>query len=193
MMRAVRPYLDRKTSIELYYSFCYPHLIYGIEFWGHASKGDLNKVLVIQKALVRVIQNKKPQEHVSSSFKELKIMPVKMLFEFCVLKLFLRTFSTETIAKLKTKSHNYNTRSANLKQKRANNKRGERSLLFSGIALYNRYLLGIGGTCRLVRPVTWRLACGGWVRAGGSDCPSCSSLAGSSAGAISSSVGRSSL
>ena len=31
MLRAVRPFLDTKSMVDLYYSFNYPHLIYGIE------------------------------------------------------------------------------------------------------------------------------------------------------------------
>ena len=142
MMRAIRPYFDQKTMIDLYYSFFYPHMLYGIEFWGHASDTDLKRVLTIQKATVRVILNKKPREHVTSFFKILKIMPVKMLFKFCTLKLLLKTFSNEFLMSLKPK-HSYNTRNDDLAVQKANNKRGERSLLCSGVSLYNRYLKGV--------------------------------------------------
>ena len=140
MMRAVRPYFDNKTMIDLYYSFFYPHLLYGIEFWGHAAATDLKRIAVIQKASLRVILKKKPREHVSSFFKTAKIMPVKLLFEFCSLKLFLKTFSAEFIKTLHF-DHDYNTRFSGLRTKKVNNKRGERSLLCHGVNLYNRYQL----------------------------------------------------
>ena len=142
MMRAIRPYFDQKTMIDLYYSFFYPHMLYGIEFWGHASDTDLKRVLTIQKATVRVILNKNPREHVTSFFKVLKIMPIKMLFKFCTLKLLLKTFSNEFLMSLKPK-HSYNTHNDDLAVQKANNKRGERSLLCSGVSLYNRYLKGV--------------------------------------------------
>lgn len=34
MMRAIRPYLDKSTMVNIYYTFFYPHIIYGIEFLG---------------------------------------------------------------------------------------------------------------------------------------------------------------
>ena len=141
MMRAVRPYFDEKTMKDLYYAYFYPHLLYGIEFWGHASGTDLKRVIVVQKACLRVILKKKPGDHISSHFKTLQIMPLLMLFEYCSLKLFLKTFSNDFIKTLES-NHNYNTRFSGLRTKKAKNKRGERSLLCNGVHLYNRYLAG---------------------------------------------------
>ena len=83
---------------------------------------------------------KKPREHVSSFFKTAKIMPVKLLFEFCSLKLFLKTFSADFIKTVHF-DHDYNTRFSGLRTIKVNNKRGERSLLCHGVNLYNRYQL----------------------------------------------------
>ena len=141
MLRAMRPFLDNKSMVDLYYTFFYPHLIYGIEFWGHASKTDLKKILVLQNTALRVLVYVKPGKHVTSFFSKLKIMPLKMLFEFRLLKLLLKTYSHEEISKLMP-NHEYNTRNKTLTFKKANNNRGERSLLCSGIKLYNKYLLG---------------------------------------------------
>ena len=41
MMRALRPAIDQKSMVDIYYSFFYPHLIYGLEFWCHASDSQL--------------------------------------------------------------------------------------------------------------------------------------------------------
>ena len=150
MMKAVRPYFDQKTMIELYYAFFYPHILYGIEFWGHACDCDIKHLVVLQKASVRTILNIKPRDHVTSYFKDLKIMPIKMLFEYSTLKLLLKTFSQEFLSTLVSKN-NYNTRYNGLKPKKANNKRGERSLLNTGVNLYNKYLLG-GETRTVARP-----------------------------------------
>ena len=42
MMRVTRGYLGIKTMIDIYYTYFYPHLLYGIEFWSHGNKTDLN-------------------------------------------------------------------------------------------------------------------------------------------------------
>ena len=64
-----------------------------------------------------------------------------MLFKYSILKLLLKTYSPEKLDEF-SKSHNYHTRSTKLKPIKTNNNRGGRSLLCSGIELYNRYLLG---------------------------------------------------
>ena len=39
----------------LYYSLVYPHLTYGIEVWGSADDLHLNRLLILQKKIVRLI------------------------------------------------------------------------------------------------------------------------------------------
>ena len=67
-------------------------------------------------------------------------MPPTMLFEFRHLKLLLKTHTKEEILTL-LPDHGYNTRTKSLKIIKANNKRGGRSLLYTGVKLCNRYLL----------------------------------------------------
>ena len=83
--QAVRPYFDEKTMNDIYKFYFYPHLLYGIEFRGHASGADLKRVIVVQKACLRVILKKKPGDHISSNFKTFQIMPLVRLFEYCSL------------------------------------------------------------------------------------------------------------
>ena len=63
-----------------------------------------------------------------------------MLFNYRILKLFLKTYGKDEIDNL-IPSHNYDTRKKSLKTIQANNSRGERSLLCTGVKLYNKYLL----------------------------------------------------
>ena len=39
----------------LYYALIYPHLNYAIEVWGSADSTHLNKLLILQKRIVRMI------------------------------------------------------------------------------------------------------------------------------------------
>lgn len=164
MMRALRPTIDQKSMVDIYYCFFYPHLIYGIEFWGHASNTQLKSIQSLQKNALRIIRGIKPGRHVSENFEKMKIMPLHMLFEYRVLKLLLKSYSIDDIFSMKTK-HEYNTRSTSLKIIKTKNKRGERSLLSSGITLFNKYLLGVwaGPGCDLSIGLAGRLwSCGGW-------------------------------
>ena len=47
--------VDKKTLKQLYYSFVYPYLIYGIEIWGNASNIHLDPIIKLQKRCVRII------------------------------------------------------------------------------------------------------------------------------------------
>ena len=124
-MRCIRPYLDDDTMINIYYTFFYPHLIYGIEFYGHTAKCHLNQILILQKSAVRIILKIRPRSHVSSYFKTLQIMPIDMLFKYRFLLLFENCFSRGSL-QLNRPTFN-KTRSKDLfVPKRANNCRGER-------------------------------------------------------------------
>ena len=73
MMRAVQPYFDEKTMKDLYNAYFYPHLLYGIEFWGRASGTDPKRVIVVQKACLRVTLKKKPGDHILLISKHFKL------------------------------------------------------------------------------------------------------------------------
>ena len=55
LLYKIRYFVDIKIIKTLYYSLVYPHLIYGIEVWGSAAETHLNKLLILQKKIVRLI------------------------------------------------------------------------------------------------------------------------------------------
>ena len=58
MLYKIRPYVTKDILKLLFNTLIYPHLTYGIEIWGSASNSHLNKVLIAQKRLVRMITHK---------------------------------------------------------------------------------------------------------------------------------------
>ena len=86
-----------KNLEDLYYAYFYPRFLYEIEFRRYASGTDLKRVIVVQKACLRVILKKKTGDQISSHFKTNQILPLVMLFENFSLKLFLKTFSSHFI------------------------------------------------------------------------------------------------
>ena len=139
LMHAVRSYLDEKMMVNIYYSFFYPHhLIYGLEFWGHAADCFLDEVYLLQKTALRIILKIPPRGHVNSQF-----MAIKMLFKYRFLILYvISTSSGEIIPDRPQKC--YNTRSKlDFIPTKSSNCRGERYLLTKGVRLYyNEYLTG---------------------------------------------------
>jgi hypothetical protein len=141
LMRSIRPYLDIPMMINLYYTFFYPHLIYGIEFWGHAAECEINQILLLQKSALRVILKIHPRGHVTSFFEHLKIMPVQMLFKYRFLILYSKTIANCEIC-VSSPNVSFTRSKLGVVPQRAKNCRGARSLLTTGVNLLNRYLPG---------------------------------------------------
>lgn len=142
MMRHLRKYVDKKTIIDIYYSFFYPHLIYGLEFWGHAGKSDLNKIFLLQKQVLRIILCMKRNDSVSKNFKILRIMPIQMLFEYRLVLHFIKAYNKDEIKSMLIE-HDHNTRlkSSNALQSSSfKTNKGQRSMLFSAVNIYNQFL-----------------------------------------------------
>ena len=91
MMYKVRPFVNKSTMLTLYYSLIYPHLIYATEVWGNSYNTNVNRILVIQKRIVRMISDEdKRQENYSlpnSSplFTNLKILKIENIFKMKIL------------------------------------------------------------------------------------------------------------
>ena len=140
MFRFLTRFFDEKTMVNLYYSFIYPHLIYGIEFWGHAPEYLISKLLISQKKALRVIVKQPPNSHISHKFNDLKIMPISMLFKFRLVIFYNRhVLSIKDNYNLTEKDHQMVTRK-NLKNPiktiKIKSEKGKRSMFFTAANLY---------------------------------------------------------
>ena len=141
LLRCARQFLDEKTMVSLYYAYFYPHLIYGIEFYGHAANCHLNQIYLLQKSALRIILRIPPGNHVTTNFKQLKIMPIDMLFKYRFLIHFHKMNVNGDLELEKVPERC--TRSKNIYMpKRTSSCRGDRSLLTRGVNLWNAYLMG---------------------------------------------------
>ena len=70
----VRNYLDKHTLKQLYYSFVYPYLIYGIEIWGNASNIHLDPINKLQKRCIRIITFSHYLDSTNPLFRKLEIL-----------------------------------------------------------------------------------------------------------------------
>ena len=55
LLYKIRHFVNIKLMKTLYYSLVYPHLLYAIEVWGSADDIHLNKLLILQKKIVRLM------------------------------------------------------------------------------------------------------------------------------------------
>ena len=72
-----RPYLDKVTLRNLYFTFVYPYLIYFVEVRRNACETHLDPIIKIQKKCVRVITFSHCHEPTESLFKDLNILAFK--------------------------------------------------------------------------------------------------------------------
>ena len=54
-MYKLRPFLPLKVMKSVYNSLIYSHIIYAIEVWGSAFKTELDKILILQKTVMRLM------------------------------------------------------------------------------------------------------------------------------------------
>ena len=114
----LRHFVPLKTLISIYDSLISPYISYGLIAWGQASKTHLEKILILQKRAVRLINFLPFRTHAIPYFAQSNILPITMIY--CklssTLMLDITTNSaSQNICNLFTFTldiHQYNTHSA---------------------------------------------------------------------------------
>ena len=102
----LRPCMETKLLVNLYYSLVYSHIIYGIQVWGNASQGELGKIKVLQNKAVRVIskvqyfqiygQTPGPLPSTNPLYKNLEILKLDDIFKFYIVKFVFQCLAQQT-------------------------------------------------------------------------------------------------
>lgn len=126
-------YLDFDTLKVVYYANFQSILKYGIIFWGSSS--HFNRVFVIQKRILRIMTRKKYRESCRDTFRQNNILTAYGVYIYEVL---LFTYKNrENLVDL-TYRHDYETRNINYMYPKHRLSNFEKSLLYTGIKMYNR-------------------------------------------------------
>ena len=137
------PILSENALRNLYYTFCYPHILYGIIVWGKAYKTNINPLQITLKKILRIITKSPYLTHTEPLYKRLKIMKIYEVYK-------LRTSTFIFLHSLKalpnvfqnmftTNTSSYTTRQTNdykLPQCKTNIKKN--SILYQGPFEYNK-------------------------------------------------------
>ena len=75
-------HLPQEILLKLYYTLIYPYLCYCIELWGSSNSTALNSVFIVQKKVIRVINNLDYFASTNRSFSELKILKLYDIFVY---------------------------------------------------------------------------------------------------------------
>ena len=112
-----------KTSLRsLYYSLVYPYLIYCVSVWGSTYQSNLNRIIVLQKKIIRIISKLVSFDaHTGVLFKEQEILKFSDIYLYQIGKfmyLFKRSLLPNYFHDMFTLAsqsiHSYNTRNSNL-------------------------------------------------------------------------------
>ena len=87
MLRLCKSFLPCNCLLNIYYAFVYPHLIYGVKYWGCAAKTVLHDIKIFQNKCIRVLCNADFYAHVPPVAKSTNIMLFDDLHKYCVLNL----------------------------------------------------------------------------------------------------------
>ena len=80
MIAKLRYFVPSTVLVNIYNSLILPYITYGPIAWGNASNAYLNKILVLQKRVLRLIYFTDRREHAISLFAKAKILPVTFLY-----------------------------------------------------------------------------------------------------------------
>ena len=112
--------LSSKSLLSLYYTLVYPYLNYCNIAWCSTYPSNLNRILYLQKRIVRIICGAEYFAHTAPLFRTLKILDIFKTNAFFVACLMLysyhnnllpHTFNTTFVTNRQV--HTYNTRNAN--------------------------------------------------------------------------------
>ena len=68
------------TLLSIYHSLILSYLSYGLAVWGQAAKSHLQKILVLQKCVLRLMYFSVPRAQAVPLFTSSKILPLNMLY-----------------------------------------------------------------------------------------------------------------
>ena len=110
-----------KTSLRsLYYSLVYPYLTYCVSEWGSTYQSNLNRIIILQKKIIRIISKVSFDAHTGVLFKEQEILKFSDIYLYQIGK-FMYLFKRGLLPNyfrdmftLASQIHSYNTRNSSL-------------------------------------------------------------------------------
>ena len=124
----------------LYYSFIYPHFIYGIVFWGSVAKREFNSLFILQKRAVRMLTRSQRYAHTDPLFIKNDFLKLNDILNFEMCKFIHRDLYTNNIFQLTPRSviHPYDTRfSSDISLETVRTNLAANFVLHKGVKLFN--------------------------------------------------------
>jgi len=71
----------------IYFSFIYPHLLYGIEVYANTNKAALKRLTVLNNKILRILQQQKIRVYTVELYKNYNTLPIPELHKYQLLML----------------------------------------------------------------------------------------------------------
>ena len=119
VINRVKNLLPKRLLLNLYYTLIQPYLSYGITLWGSTYTKYTNKLFLLQKKALRIINKVSYLHHTNELFHNCKILKLADIYQLEISK-YMYKFSSkmlptniQTIFTTSQSYHNYNTRNKN--------------------------------------------------------------------------------
>lgn len=110
ILHRIRDFVPESVLVDLYHSFVYPYLLYGILIWGDAPSVHLNSLLLVQKRIIRIITSSEYLAATKPLFLKTKILRIPEIYKYSV---GIHMYLQNSFGNLAYPTHNYSTRSRN--------------------------------------------------------------------------------
>lgn len=129
---ALRTFLKPNLLKEIYFALCQSTLEYAICAYGRANNNALSELKVVQNTLLKIILRKVRLYSTVQLYKEAKVLNIVSLFnkQAC---LFVYKHNLVTFTE-----HQYNLRKRNVQIPRKNTSKGQKSISFTGVKIFQK-------------------------------------------------------
>ena len=76
----LRHFVPKETTLNIYRSLILPYTLYGVTLWGQAARTHLNKILKLQKQVLRLVNFGDYTTHAVPYFITDNVLPIDMLY-----------------------------------------------------------------------------------------------------------------
>ena len=124
-----------KKKTQLYYSFVYSRIAYGIKVYGSCNSTLLTKIQVMQNKLLKILYNRERRYPTNILHHEVKVLLVKDIHELLLLKFINTVLNGKPVKRFehyfrkRNQTHNYATRHADsIEKDRCKTRYGKRKV-----------------------------------------------------------------
>ena len=82
VMSKLSHFLPHYIMLSLYSTLILPYLNYGLVAWGNAATSQINRLCILQKKAIRIINNAEFRAHTNNLFLKNKVLKIKDLYIF---------------------------------------------------------------------------------------------------------------